>query len=104
MALTSLTSAVTNIQYLDNIGFQFDFTGSPVGIFTLQVSADYVQDPEGNVLNSGSWAPLSVTYSTSTGSPIYVDNFNISAPYMRAVYTKTSGTGTLNAYVTGKEV
>lgn len=116
MSLSSITSAVTNIQFLDDIGYQFNWTGSPVGTISLQVSSDYAQDFLGNVTNAGNWIPLVFTYwngtifvtntslPTSVGSPIYVDLALLSSPWIRAVYSRTSGTGTLNSFVTAKEI
>jgi hypothetical protein len=113
----SITSQVTTIQFLDNLGLQLDWTGSPIGSFQVQVSADYNQDIMGNVLNAGSWSPIILTYippsgslttatsiPTSVGSPIYVDLNQTSAPYIRVVYIASSGSGSLNAYVTAKEI
>ena len=104
MSAASITSAITNIQRLDNIGIQLNWTGAPVGTFAVQVSADYAQDIEGNVTNAGNWTPLALTPSpiTALGSPIYIDIAQISAPWIRAVYTKTSGTGTLQTTIVGK--
>lgn len=116
MASASLTSTVTNIEFLDDVGIQFNFTGAPVGTLAVQVSADYAQDNQGNVTNSGNWVPLTFTYwtgsafvtdfsiPTSVGSPVYLDLALLSAPWIRSVYTKTSGTGTLNAFITAKSV
>lgn len=105
MALTSITSAVTSIQFLDNIGVQLNFTGTPTGTFDIQVSADYAQDSFGNVTNAGNW--IGLTFGTApvasgAASTIYLDLNQLSAPWLRVVYTKTSGTGTLNGFVTGK--
>ena len=55
---TTLTSAVTNIERADDVGLQFNFTGTPVGTFSVQVSIDYAQDFMGNVLNAGNWVPV----------------------------------------------
>jgi hypothetical protein len=114
-SMTSIvTSAVTSVQFLDNIGLQFNFTGAPVGNFQAQVSADYAQDDYGNVTNPGNWTPIILTYwngtmvvtgiqvPTTQGSPIYVDVNQTSAPYIRAQYIPTSGTGTLTGYLTAK--
>lgn len=112
----AITSPVTNIAYLDDIGIQFNWTGSPVGGFQVQVSADYAQDNNGNVTNAGNWVPLTFTYfngtsnvtatsiPTSVGSPIYIDLALLSAPWIRAVYTNVSGSGTLNAFITAKAI
>lgn len=121
MSESSITSAVTNIQYLDDIGLQLNWTGSPTGTFAIQVSADYAQDGANspgtpNVLNAGNWVPISFTYwngsafvtatsiPTSVGSPIYIDLALLSAPWIRIVYTRGSGSGTLDAFITAKEV
>jgi len=106
----NLTSAITNIQFLDNIGIQLNFTGSPVGYFQVQVSIDYAQDNQGNVTNAGNWTPLYFTQITSTnvptssGSPIYLDLSELSAPWIQVTYTATSGSGTLNAFISCKEI
>lgn len=104
MSTATLTSAVTNIQRADSIGVQFAFSGSPVGTFAVQVSSDYAQDANGNVTNSGTWASLSLSPSPATtlGSPIYVDISQTSAPWIRATYTKASGTGSLNITLVSK--
>lgn len=116
MSTSSITSAVTNIQHLDDIGYQFNWSGAPVGRISIQVSIDYAQDFNGNVSNPGNWVPLVFTYwngtafvtdtaiPTSVGSPVYLDLALLSSPWIRAVYTRTSGTGTLNAYISAKEV
>lgn len=112
----SLTSSVTDIRFLDDIGIQFTWSGSPVGTFAIQVSADYNQDYDGNVINAGHWVSLVFTYwdgmnfvtnnslPTSAGSPIYVDLALLSSPWIRAVYTAGSATGTLTATITAKEL
>ena len=106
MALTSVTSSPTNIQFLDNVGYEFDWTGStPIGVITIEVSYSYAQDINGNVTNTGTWTSLglSIAVSGNTGSAV-VDLNQLSAPYVRAVYTKTSGTGTLTGYCGGKAI
>lgn len=112
MSTASITSAVTAIEFLDNIGIQINFTGSPVGTFAVQISMDYDQDQNGNVISAGNWITMpvqqgSTSYTaipTSLGSPIYLDLNQLSAPWIRLVYTRTSGTGTLNAFIAAKMV
>ena len=111
-----ITSPVTCIQWLDNVGIQLNWTNSPVGTFAVQVSADYAQDFNGSVTNAGNWTPILLSYlssgaltqatsiPTSVGSPIYLDLNQLSAPWIRVVYTNSSSTGTLNAYITAKEI
>lgn len=113
---TSITSPATSIQFLDDIGAQFNWTGAPVGTFSVQISADYAQDSEGNIQNPGNWISIIFTYwngtifvtsnsiPTTVGSPIYLDLALLSAPWIRFVYTSVSGSGTLNSFITAKSV
>lgn len=104
---TSVTSSATNISYLDNVGVQFNFTGAPVGTFQVQVSADYNQDTQGNVLNPGTWVPLTLSPSpaaSAVAGSIYIDLNQLSAPWVRTAYTTTSGSGVLSGYITAKMI
>lgn len=110
----SITGAITSTQYLDDIGIQFTWSGSPVGLLSIEISADYARDINGNVTNTGHWVPITFSYwngsslvtgttvPTSVGSPVYFDLALLSAPWIRPVYTRTSGTGTLTATITAK--
>lgn len=105
----NITSPVSNIEFMDNVGIQLNFTGSPVGNFQIQISIDYDQDNNGNVITQGNWVPITFpspisgeNIPTSSGSPIYIDLNQLSAPWVRVVYTRTSGTGTLNSFICGK--
>lgn len=105
MSTASITSSVTNIQFLDNIGIQLDFTGTPTGTFQVQVSANHAQDEFGNVTVPGSWIPITLSPSpaaSGSADSIYIDINQTSAPWIRVVYTRGSGTGVLNGYITGK--
>jgi hypothetical protein len=107
MSTPTITSAVTNIQFLDNIGIQLNFTGTPVGTFQVQVSADYAQDNLGNVQNPGNWIPITLPITPDAGGvagQIYIDLNQLSAPWLRVVYGSSSGTGVLNGYLTAKEL
>lgn len=106
MSQATLTSAVTSVQYLDNISVQAIWTGTPTGTITLQGSLDYARDSYGNVTNSGTWDTfVSATNQPagSAGSNLF-DLNQLSFPYIRLLYTKVSGTGVLNVYVGGKMV
>jgi hypothetical protein len=102
-----LTSAVTSIQNLDNVGLQFSFTGTPTGTFSVEVSVDYSQDDKGNVTNVGHWVALALSpapAASGAAASIYVDINQISAPWIRAKYTNISGSGTLNGFITAKRL
>lgn len=103
-----ITSAVTNIQHMDNIGIQLNFTGSaPVGTFTVEVSIDYEQDDQGNVITAGNWISVTldpIPAAAGAADNIYIDLNQLSAPWIRVKYDRDSGTGTLNGYITGKMI
>ncbi len=102
-----ITSEVTNIQNQDNIAIQANFTGVPVGTFSVQVSIDYAQDFLGNVTNPGNWNDLllsSTPAATGASGSIYIDINQLSAPWIRLFYDATSGTGTLNSFITAKRL
>ena len=100
-----LTSTVTNIQHLDNVGIQVNLSGTPTmtGTFKVQVSADHAQDTEGNVSVAGSWSTV-VSGGVSSGAPTvtYFDLNQLSSPWIRLIYTHVSGAGTVNAFITAK--
>lgn len=103
----NLTSAVTNIQYLNDVALQFNWTGTPIGTFSVLVSIDYSQDAAGNVLNAGNWNALTLSPSPAASGSAgswYVDLNEISAPWIKATYTAGSSTGTLNVFICGKGI
>lgn len=100
-------SKVTNVLGMDQIGIQIEWTGSPTstGTFQVQVSNDYNQDAQGNVLNAGTWCSVALTPAptVNTGSPIYIQLNNIPAPWIRVKYTHGgSGAGSLNCWISAK--
>ena len=92
--------------YLDNIFMTFEISGTPVGVFTLQVSNTFEINPlTGQVSNPGTWDDLPVTFA-ALGSPnpdfISGDVNQTGAPYLRVKYVNSSSSGTINAYASGK--
>lgn len=88
------------------ISYDISWSGtSPVGAITVQVSNSYSQDAEGNVKNAGSWTTLSLSsaanVSGNTGNG-FIDIDATAGFAVRLVYTRTSGTGTLNVIASGK--
>lgn len=103
----SITSSVIEVKEQDNIGFQASWTGTPVGGVSLQVSMDFARDLNGNVTNPGTWTTITIgPLVTAAGTPdnAYIELNQISTPYVRMVYTRISGTGTMTANVTGKGI
>lgn len=105
---TSLTSNPVPIMYEDSVAVQLNFTGTPTGTFQIQGSVDYNPGgPLGPSANSGNWANLTLSpVPTAAGAPdtILIDMYGLSFPYIRVVYTRTSGTGTLNTWVDCKKL
>lgn len=112
MSAASITSDVTIIQQLSMISYGYSWTGtSPVGTIAVQVSNDYAIDAGGTVSNAGTWNAL---YFSSAGSSVasvavtgntgngFIDLTKLAGYAIRTVYTKTSGTGTLQCKLNAK--
>lgn len=102
----NLTSAVTIIQKLSMISYDISWTGSsPVGVITVQVSNSYSQNADGTVKNAGSWTTLALSepadVSGNTGNG-FIDIDSTAGYAIRVIYTKTSGTGTMNVIINAK--
>lgn len=102
----NITSAITITQKLSMISYSVSWVGTaPVGAMTVEVSNDYSVNADGSVKNPGTWnaLPLSAV-CTVTGN---VDNgfidIDATAGFaLRLVYTRTSGTGSMQATVAAK--
>ena len=100
----SQTSTISSVQFMDNIGILLSWSGAsaPVGVFTVEVSNDY--NPV--VTNAGTWMSLdfgsSIAISGSSGShEISINQLPYS--WIREKYTRTSGSGTLNVFLSAKQ-
>jgi len=103
----SITSNAVRTLFQDNIGFQLVWTGTPTGSFDVQISMDHEEDSFGTVLTAGTWTSLTLSPTISAAGAAdnaYIDLNQLSCPFVRVVYTRSSGTGTLNAYVTAKGI
>lgn len=102
----NLISAVTVIQNLSLVSYACSWVGTaPIGNVSIQVSNDYTQNAAGVVQNPGTWNTLPLSASTAvtgnTGNG-FID-IDANAGYaLRLVYTRTSGTGTLNVVIDAK--
>lgn len=105
----TFTTAVIPILYMDNIALQLNCTNAnAVGTFAVEVSLDYVPASlQGPAAATGNWVALSLPSTPTLASATQVISLNlnqIAAPYMRVVYTRTSGTGTMDGFVCGKMI
>lgn len=102
----NIISQVTVIQTNGKVSYDVSWSGTtPVGSMSVQVSNTYSQNADGSVRNAGNWTTLVLSSSTpvsgNTGNG-FID-IDASAAYaVRLVYTRVSGTGTMNATVAGK--
>jgi hypothetical protein len=94
MSQATLTSTVTEIPYLDNVVYQATWSGTPTGTFSVEVSLDGV-----NYVPLG----LSPTPSASgSASSAIIELNQLGERFVRLVYTRIAGSGTLNAYIAAK--
>lgn len=112
MSQATVISAITNIEYMDNLGIQVNIlTGTASGTFDVQVSADHFE-VNGVATVAGTWNKLGTPYTATltsgvfsdTTASLYFDLTQHSAPYMRLLWTKVSGTGTFDAFIVGKMI
>lgn len=90
----NLISASTDIRWLDNIVMYLNFTGTPTGTFSVEVSPDQTN-----------WYALALVPSpvaTGVAGNHRIELNQLSDPYIRASYTATSGSGTLTVVIAGK--
>ena len=100
-----LTSKAIDLQRLDRASIHLIFTGTPTGEFEIQVSGDYELHADGSVKNAGTWTPLTLSQSLSasgSGDDIFIDLTSTGVPWIRVFYDFTSGTGSLNAFLSAK--
>lgn len=93
---------------LDNMSFQATWSGSsPVGKLDVQVSNDH-QENGGVVMNAGTWVSIyaggTVPDVTGNTGTLFLNLTGLSAAFVRVVYTKTSGTGTLQCYFNARSI
>lgn len=113
MSQATITSKVTIINQLSMMSYGYSWSGtSPIGTLIVQVSNDYSLNADGQTIkNAGTWNTLTLEYNGSavTSVPVsgntgngLVDIFQTGAYAIRTVYTKVSGTGSLQATLNAK--
>lgn len=111
MSQANVYSSVTSLQQMGACSYTASWTGAPVGTFNVLVCNDYVYNdqsgtPDPHPENHGTWSAVTLSASViATGAP---GGANINVPFrghawVMLQYVKTSGTGTLQATVAGKQ-
>jgi hypothetical protein len=93
---SNILSVGTNIQYLDNVSVQFNFTGTPSGYFNVYESNDninYIQVDLGKT-------PL----ASGVAGIILIEMPGLCASWLKLEYVANSGVGTLDAFITAKAI
>lgn len=93
----SVTGAAYKVRWHPYLGVQFSWTGTPTGTISLEVS---------NAASPGAsdWTALTISglvHPSGSAGSHYIE-LQLSATWIRAVYTRTSGSGTLTARISGK--
>lgn len=90
----NLTSAVTDIRWLDNIVLYLSWTGTPTGTFQVEVS------PEGSTWYNLLLVPAPAASGSASTARISLNQ--LPDAYIRVSYTATSSTGALTVKIAGK--
>lgn len=97
MTGTSTITNTTNITNLDNMALQVEWSGTPTGTITIALS-----------VNNITFYPL--TFEPAINQPAgsaggVLANINQASPFWLEIsYTNISGSGTLNAWIEGKDL
>lgn len=90
----NITSNKQQLNHIAMASIQAVYTGSPVGTLKLQISNDDI-----------TWTDYSGSGAAVSGAGDFMWNIsNVAFPLIRVVYTKTSGSGSLDITVNGKGV
>lgn len=97
MSQATVSSSVITNTYQDNIGIQATWTGTPTGTIEVDGSND------GTNFYALTFNPaISQPAGVAGGFLININQYPFA--YLKVLYTKTSGTGTLDAYLVAKGV
>lgn len=95
----SFNSDAVLLEFEDNPDIQVVWTGTPTGVLTVQISLD----PTNLGWQSIVFTPAADQPAGSSGTNYYSIN-QTGAAYIRLIYVRTSGTGTIKAKIAAKSV
>lgn len=98
----TFTSGVMDIRYVDNIAIHLVIpsTGTPIGTFKVMAAVE----PDAPTADYVDLGVSPVPAATGAGDQILINLNQVAAPYIILVYTRTSGTGTMNGWLSGKAI
>lgn len=84
------SSDATNIQFLDNVGIQLEWTSGGTGRFDIEVSLNHKEITPNGTTVAGTWEALSLSPAATVNAEaggVYIDLNQLSAPWVRISYT-----------------
>ena len=103
----TFTSSITAVRYLDNVGYQINYTGAPQGVIQVNACNDY--NPElpqtGNPQNSsqnGTWITLASLSIVNTVSPIGFNLNQVPFGYVQCQFISSTASGILTGWIAAK--
>lgn len=111
MSLASIISKPTVLQSLTIASYSYSWAGSGIsGTISIQVSNDYSINADGTVNNAGTWVAVPIASGGTTANSVVLTGNSgegfieggSGAYAVRTVYTRVSGTGSLQAIFVGK--
>lgn len=96
LSQATLTTSSLDITGIDNVRIFMSTTGTAVGNFDVQTS------PDGNTWFSLGLSPTPVASGSADSIEIYLNQ--LPEFRIRLTWTKTSGTGTVTGWLTGKAI
>lgn len=106
MASATLTSTNADLTYVDNVSVQVTWTGTAVGnlqVLTSNDGTNWVVEVDVPAAG-GSTTGYSGLAINGVAGTFRLDLNQVSAPLLRAVYTKVSSTGSLTVSASGKGI
>lgn len=103
----TVTSSAVHIMYLDNVGVQFVWSGTPTCTLNVLVSNQTTLGSNPPTPVSGSFTTLTLTGVTNpagSAGTFWIDLNQLGAEWVEVQYASCSGSGTLSAYLSAKAV
>lgn len=95
LSQTTATSNAVHLSHISQYAVQIVTSGSPTGVFKIQVSCDLGRT-NGSVPTN--WSDLaSATMAVSAAGISFINLVDAGYSWFRVVYTKTSGTGAITS-------
>ena len=104
---STVTSTPVHIMYLDNVGIQYVWTGTPTCTLSVLVSNQTVAGSNPPAPVAGSFTALTLTglvNPAGSAGTFWIDLNQLGAEWVEAQYASCSGSGTLSAFLSAKGV